>query len=71
MDAGHDDDGVRMFALGLFRIAGPSRSFSTSVASFYPKLKSHSGAKKRWKAIANGHFKRVRFDFLEYLASPS
>lgn len=57
---------VDMFALNLFKKAGNLRTFSTSVASFYPKLKSHSGAKKRWKAIANGHFKRVRISFLNH-----
>ncbi|KAH8114702.1 ribosomal protein L35 [Phellopilus nigrolimitatus] len=44
-------------ALGLFRAV---RSFSTSAVSEFPKLKSHSGAKKRWRAIANGHFKRAQ-----------
>jgi hypothetical protein len=31
---------------------------STPVTAKY-KLKSHSGAKKRWKALASGVFKRV------------
>lgn len=46
-----------MFALGLRAI---SRTFSTSAVAEFPKLKTHSGAKKRWKAIASGAFKRVR-----------
>ena len=38
-----------------------SRSFATSSALWYPKLKSHSGAKKRWRGLPNGLFKRVSF----------
>ncbi|KDQ62326.1 hypothetical protein JAAARDRAFT_170628 [Jaapia argillacea MUCL 33604] len=36
------------------------RLFSTSSVSQFPKLKSHSGAKKRWRSIANGAFKRAQ-----------
>ncbi|KAH7885209.1 hypothetical protein F5I97DRAFT_1811391 [Phlebopus sp. FC_14] len=36
-----------------------ARLFSTSCAVNFPKLKSHSGTKKRWRAIANGKFKRA------------
>lgn len=35
------------------------RLFSTSAMLGYPKLKSHSGTKKRWRALASGAFKRV------------
>ncbi|KAF9781562.1 hypothetical protein BJ322DRAFT_993772, partial [Thelephora terrestris] len=35
-----------------------SRSFATSSALWYPKLKSHSGTKKRWRSLPNGLFKR-------------
>ncbi|KAG9315706.1 hypothetical protein JVU11DRAFT_3353 [Chiua virens] len=35
-----------------------ARSFSTSAVANFPKLKTHSGAKKRWRAIASGKFKR-------------
>jgi hypothetical protein len=34
--------------------------FSTTPVAAKYKLKSHSGAKKRWKALASGVFKRVR-----------
>lgn len=43
-----------------------SRSFATSSALWYPKLKSHSGTKKRWRSLPNGLFKRVGF-FLWFL----
>jgi hypothetical protein len=36
-----------------------SRSFATSSVLWYPKLKSHSGTKKRWRSLPNGLFKRV------------
>lgn len=42
------------------RALGTTRLFSTSAAAQFPKLKSHSGAKKRWRSIASGVFKRVR-----------
>ncbi|KIK99846.1 hypothetical protein PAXRUDRAFT_822297 [Paxillus rubicundulus Ve08.2h10] len=45
-----------MFLVGLL---STSRTFSTSVIACFPKLKSHSGAKKRWRAIASGKFKRA------------
>ncbi|KAI0071498.1 ribosomal protein L35 [Panus rudis PR-1116 ss-1] len=35
------------------------RQFSTSRAQLFPKLKSHSGAKKRWRSLSNGKFKRA------------
>ncbi|KAF7965551.1 hypothetical protein HWV62_2683 [Athelia sp. TMB] len=42
-------------------LPGPAtRSFSTSATLEFPKLKSHSGTKKRWKSIANGRFKRQK-----------
>ncbi|KAH9936360.1 uncharacterized protein B0H18DRAFT_1081987 [Fomitopsis serialis] len=40
------------------RVLSTARLFSTSAAAAYPKLKSHSGAKKRWRSIASGIFKR-------------
>lgn len=42
------------------RVATSVRLFSTSPVAQYPKLKSHSGAKKRWRSMASGVFKRVR-----------
>ena len=42
------------------RVLETARLFSTSAAAQFPKLKSHSGAKKRWRSIASGIFKRVR-----------
>ncbi|KZV73737.1 hypothetical protein PENSPDRAFT_562485, partial [Peniophora sp. CONT] len=34
--------------------------FSTSTTSALYKLKTHSGAKKRWTAMPNGKFKRAQ-----------
>ena len=45
--------------LGLRIFGGGIRSFSTTAVAQFPKLKTHQGAKKRWRAIANGKFKRV------------
>ncbi|RPD62327.1 hypothetical protein L226DRAFT_335353 [Lentinus tigrinus ALCF2SS1-7] len=42
------------------RVLGTARLFSTSAAAQFPKLKSHSGAKKRWRSIASGIFKRAK-----------
>ncbi|KAI8994146.1 hypothetical protein BD414DRAFT_481548 [Trametes punicea] len=42
------------------RIFATTRLFSTSAVTYFPKLKSHSGAKKRWRSIASGIFKRGR-----------
>ncbi|KAI1793389.1 hypothetical protein LXA43DRAFT_972037 [Ganoderma leucocontextum] len=42
------------------RVLGTARLFSTSATAQFPKLKSHSGAKKRWRSIASGLFKRGR-----------
>ncbi|KAH7922936.1 hypothetical protein BV22DRAFT_1016262 [Leucogyrophana mollusca] len=36
-----------------------ARLFSTSAVTHFPKLKSHSGTKKRWRALSNGKFKRA------------
>ncbi|KAK7677761.1 hypothetical protein QCA50_019313 [Cerrena zonata] len=36
-----------------------TRSFSTSAVQLFPKLKSHSGAKKRWRSLSSGKFKRA------------
>ena len=41
------------------RVLATTRLFSTSASAQFPKLKSHSGAKKRWRSIASGVFKRV------------
>ncbi|OCH84191.1 ribosomal protein L35 [Obba rivulosa] len=46
--------------LFLARLVATTRLFSTSAVAQYPKLKSHSGAKKRFKSLANGFFKRAR-----------
>ncbi|KAH0832118.1 hypothetical protein J3R83DRAFT_13027, partial [Lanmaoa asiatica] len=43
----------------MFGLFSTARSFSTSAVANFPKLKTHSGAKKRWCAIASGKFKRV------------
>ncbi|KZT09135.1 uncharacterized protein LAESUDRAFT_735444 [Laetiporus sulphureus 93-53] len=40
------------------RVLSTTRLFSTSAFAQYPKLKSHSGTKKRWRSIASGAFKR-------------
>lgn len=46
--------------LSFSRVLTTARLFSTSaVAEAGYKLKSHSGAKKRWRSIASGIFKRV------------
>ena len=41
------------------RLVPSVRFFSSTAVPQYPKLKSHSGAKKRWKSLPNGKFKRV------------
>ncbi|KAF8558252.1 hypothetical protein OG21DRAFT_1433434 [Imleria badia] len=43
----------------FLNVLATARSFSTSAVANFPKLKSHSGAKKRWSAIASGKFKRA------------
>ncbi|KII86780.1 hypothetical protein PLICRDRAFT_268747 [Plicaturopsis crispa FD-325 SS-3] len=57
---------ARLFSLGKL-LASPRppvgsiyRAFSTTPVSSFPKLKTHSGARKRWKAIASGVFKRAK-----------
>ncbi|KAI0333658.1 hypothetical protein GY45DRAFT_1296487 [Cubamyces sp. BRFM 1775] len=42
------------------RVLATTRLFSTSASAQFPKLKSHSGAKKRWRSIASGVFKRAK-----------
>ncbi|KDN45408.1 hypothetical protein RSAG8_04995, partial [Rhizoctonia solani AG-8 WAC10335] len=43
----------------LFSAVAATRSFSSTPANFAGyKLKTHTGTKKRWSAIANGMFKR-------------
>lgn len=46
-----------MFSLA--RLVTSARLFSTSAATNFPKLKSHSGAKKRWRSLPSGLFKRA------------
>ena len=54
----HGRDAAAMFSFS--RVLSTARLFSTSaVAEAGYKLKSHSGAKKRWRSIASGVFKRV------------
>ncbi|KAI0043446.1 hypothetical protein FA95DRAFT_1498625 [Auriscalpium vulgare] len=36
-----------------------ARLFSSSTPLSFPKLKTHSGTKKRWRALASGGFKRA------------
>ena len=53
-----------MFSLAALNVIGSSslrlsRSFSSSTVNWFPKLKTHQGAKKRWKALSNSGFKRV------------
>jgi hypothetical protein len=55
---------LTMFPLALLsttrqRIVLLPRLFSSSATLGYPKLKTHSGSKKRWRALASGVFKRV------------
>jgi hypothetical protein len=51
---------MTMFSVALFSAARQfPRLFSSSATFGYPKLKTHSGSKKRWRAIASGAFKRV------------
>ncbi|KAI0322360.1 hypothetical protein OF83DRAFT_798269 [Amylostereum chailletii] len=38
----------------------PARFFSSANILAYPKLKTHSGTKKRWRALASGVFKRAK-----------
>ncbi|KAI0252445.1 hypothetical protein BJV78DRAFT_356858 [Lactifluus subvellereus] len=40
-------------------IVSSPRLFSSSATLGYPKLKTHSGSKKRWRALASGVFKRA------------
>ena len=52
------------------------RLFSTTPAVEAYKMKSHSGAKKRWRSLSGSAFKRVRivaasFDSLYYISSLS
>jgi hypothetical protein len=59
-----DHDGTTMSAFAFFStarqfIASSPRLFSSSATLGYPKLKTHSGSKKRWRALASGVFKRV------------
>jgi hypothetical protein len=54
-----------MYSIALFSVsrgilASPSRFFSSSTSLAFPKLKTHSGTKKRWTSLPNGLFKRVR-----------
>ncbi|PAV17238.1 50S ribosomal L35 [Pyrrhoderma noxium] len=53
-----------MFSLSALNVIGSSslrlsRSFSSSTVNWFPKLKTHQGAKKRWKALSNSGFKRA------------
>ncbi|KAI9573525.1 hypothetical protein HD554DRAFT_2012773 [Boletus coccyginus] len=43
----------------FLNLLSTARAFSTSAIANFPKLKTHSGAKKRWRAIASGKFKRA------------
>ncbi|KAI0789739.1 hypothetical protein C8Q75DRAFT_891820 [Abortiporus biennis] len=49
-----------MFFFSFSRLVQSARLFSTSAVPQFPKLKSHSGAKKRWRSVANGTFKRAQ-----------
>ncbi|EIW81073.1 hypothetical protein CONPUDRAFT_56310 [Coniophora puteana RWD-64-598 SS2] len=48
------------FSCLVTRTLASARSFSTSAVASFPKLKSHSGTKKRWRSLPNGEFKRGR-----------
>ncbi|EIM85742.1 uncharacterized protein STEHIDRAFT_58619 [Stereum hirsutum FP-91666 SS1] len=55
---------ARLFASRSSTVASlliPSRFFSSTPTPFFPKLKTHSGTKKRWRSIGNGGgpFKRA------------
>jgi Ribosomal protein L35 len=59
-----DHDRTTMSAFAFFStarqfIASSPRLFSSSATLGYPKLKTHSGTKKRWRALASGVLKRV------------
>lgn len=44
----------------IFSLTSTARAFSTTNVNLAGyKLKTHTGTKKRWSAIANGMFKRV------------
>ncbi|KAG1784647.1 uncharacterized protein HD556DRAFT_1251009 [Suillus plorans] len=43
----------------LSRLVMTAKQFSTSAVASFPKLKTHSGTKKRWRALSNGKFKRA------------
>ncbi|KAH9947559.1 hypothetical protein B0H21DRAFT_691615 [Amylocystis lapponica] len=45
---------------GLFcgRLLATTRTFATTALLQYPKLKSHSGTKKRFRSLGSGIFKR-------------
>lgn len=48
-----------LFSTARQAIVSSHRLFSSSATHWYPKLKTHSGSKKRWRALASGAFKRV------------
>jgi ribosomal protein L35 len=48
-----------LFSTARQAILSSPRFFSSSATLWYPKLKTHSGSKKRWRALASGAFKRV------------
>ncbi|KAI0087901.1 hypothetical protein BDY19DRAFT_892459 [Irpex rosettiformis] len=48
-----------MFFTRLATAFSAVRQFSTTAIAEYPKLKSHSGAKKRWRSLSTGKFKRA------------
>ncbi|KAI0259834.1 hypothetical protein BC834DRAFT_904202 [Gloeopeniophorella convolvens] len=47
------------FSTACQLVASSPRLFSSSATLGFPKLKTHSGTKKRWRALASGAFKRV------------
>ncbi|KZW03224.1 hypothetical protein EXIGLDRAFT_828595 [Exidia glandulosa HHB12029] len=49
-----------MFSLLTAAVARGVRSFSSSASTQKYKLKTHSGTRKRFKALPSGLFKRVR-----------
>ncbi|KAF8517436.1 hypothetical protein BU17DRAFT_49912 [Hysterangium stoloniferum] len=50
----------RSFVTARVAVGTTHTSFSTSAFTQFPKLKSHSGAKKRFKLLPNGSFKRAK-----------
>ncbi|KAI0953251.1 hypothetical protein AcW1_007519 [Taiwanofungus camphoratus] len=49
------------------QLLSTTRLFCTSTAHQFPKLKSHSGTKKRWRSLPSGIFKRLAHMATQFL----